>query len=100
MGGGGGVSMVSKNWKLFVARLSGFWLRKILLDHPKKKIIPARTKKMEGMNGPDPLPPRILCGTVEFGLHTSYAEHSCPAIDGVRHAHSQYYDHVLQSGAC
>jgi hypothetical protein len=43
-----------KNRKLFVARLSCFWLREILLDHLKKKIFPAE-KKMEGMNGPDPL---------------------------------------------
>jgi hypothetical protein len=33
--------MVSKNWKLFVAHLSGFWLHKILLDCLKKKIFPA-----------------------------------------------------------
>jgi hypothetical protein len=43
-----------KNRKLFVAHLSGFWLRKILLDRPQKKIFPAETKKMEGTNGPDP----------------------------------------------
>jgi hypothetical protein len=47
--------MVSKNWKLFVARLSGLWLHKILLDHPKKKIFPTKTKKIEGTNGPGPL---------------------------------------------
>jgi hypothetical protein len=63
--------MVSKNWKLFVARLSGFWLRKILLDHPKKKKIPAKTKKMEGTNVPDPLPVAnhksfVIPGTGEF----------------------------------
>jgi hypothetical protein len=40
--------MVSKNQKLFVARLSGFWLRKILVDCLKKKKNPAKTK-------PDPL---------------------------------------------
>jgi hypothetical protein len=36
--------MMSKNWKLFVARLSGFWLRKILLDCQKKKIFPLKQK--------------------------------------------------------
>jgi hypothetical protein len=44
--GGGAISMVSKNWKLFVACLSGFWLREILLDHLKKKIFPTETKKL------------------------------------------------------
>ncbi len=34
-GGGGGFPWCLKNWKLFVARLSGFRLRKILLDRPK-----------------------------------------------------------------
>jgi hypothetical protein len=41
--------------KLFVVRLSSFWLRKILLDHPKKKLFLAKTKQMKGTNGPDPL---------------------------------------------
>ncbi len=40
--------MVSKKLKLFVPHLSGFWLRKILLDSPKKKIFPAETKKNGG----------------------------------------------------
>jgi hypothetical protein len=46
--------MVSKNWKLFVARLSDFWLREILLDCMKKEIFSAK-KKIKGTNGPDPL---------------------------------------------
>jgi hypothetical protein len=46
--------MVSKNWKLFVARQSGLWLREIVLDRLKKKIFHAK-KKMEGNNGLDPL---------------------------------------------
>jgi hypothetical protein len=49
---GRAISMVLKHWKLFVACLSNFWLRKILLDSLKKKIFPAETKKMEGTNGP------------------------------------------------
>jgi hypothetical protein len=39
---GGQFSMVSTNQKLFVACLSGFWLRKILFDGPKKKKIPPK----------------------------------------------------------
>jgi hypothetical protein len=48
--------MVSKNWKLFVARLSGLWLHEILLDHPKKKIFPAKTKKLRERMGRTPYP--------------------------------------------
>ncbi len=51
---GGAISMVSKNWKLFVARLSNFWLRKILLDRPKKKIFPTKTKKWREQMGRTP----------------------------------------------
>jgi hypothetical protein len=47
--------MVSKNWTLFAARLSGFWLRKILLGRLKQKMFPAKAKNMEGTNGLDPL---------------------------------------------
>jgi hypothetical protein len=55
--------MVSQNWKLFVARLSGFWLRKMLLGHLEQKLFPTMTKKMEGTNGLDPLlsHPCLLC---------------------------------------
>ncbi len=52
--GGGAISMVSKNWKLFVARLSGLWLRKVLLDCPKEKIFPAKTKKWRERMGQTP----------------------------------------------
>jgi hypothetical protein len=48
--GGGAISMVSKNWKLFVAHLSSYWLRKMLLGHPEQKMFLAKTKKwMEQM---------------------------------------------------
>jgi hypothetical protein len=46
--------MVSKNWKLFDARLSSFWLRKILLDRPKKKIFPTKKKKWSERMGRTP----------------------------------------------
>jgi hypothetical protein len=51
---GGGDFHVVKNWELFVARLSGFWLGKMLLGRSEKENV-SRQKKMEGMNGPDPL---------------------------------------------
>jgi hypothetical protein len=35
--GGGAISMVSKNWKLFVARLSNLWLGEMLLGCPEKE---------------------------------------------------------------
>jgi hypothetical protein len=34
---GGEISMVSKNWKLFVAHLSNFWLGEMLLGCPEKE---------------------------------------------------------------
>jgi hypothetical protein len=34
---GGAISMVSKIGKLFVARLSDFWLGEMLLGHPEKE---------------------------------------------------------------
>ncbi len=40
--------MVLKNWKLFVACLSGFWLCKMLLGHPEQRMFPAETKKNGG----------------------------------------------------
>ncbi len=45
---------MSKNWKLFVPCLSGFWLRKMLLGCPEQKMFPAK-KNMGGTNGLDPL---------------------------------------------
>jgi hypothetical protein len=42
--GWGVISMVSKNWKLFVAHLSDLWLSEILLDHPKRKYFPPKQK--------------------------------------------------------
>jgi hypothetical protein len=47
--------MVSKNRKLFVARLSDFRLGEMLLGRPEKENVSRRNKKMEGTNGPDPL---------------------------------------------
>ncbi len=49
------ISMVSKNWKLFVAPLPGFWLHEMLLGHLEKKMFPTKTTKIERANGPDPL---------------------------------------------
>jgi hypothetical protein len=46
---GGAISMVLKNQKLFVARLSGLWLHEIMLVRPKKKIFPAEKKWRERM---------------------------------------------------
>jgi hypothetical protein len=39
--------MVSKNWKLFVAHLSSFWLCEKLLGHTEQKMFPAKTKNGE-----------------------------------------------------
>jgi hypothetical protein len=52
--GGGAISMVSKNQKLFVARLSGYWLREILLGHPEQKMFSAKTKKWREQMGRTP----------------------------------------------
>jgi hypothetical protein len=49
--------MVSKKQMLFVARLSGFWLRKIVLGHPKQKMFLANTCKYGGNKWADLLPP-------------------------------------------
>jgi hypothetical protein len=51
---GGAISMVLKNQKRFVAHLSCFWIHKILLDHPKKKMFPAKTKKWREQMGQTP----------------------------------------------
>jgi hypothetical protein len=43
---GGAISMVSKNWKLFVPGLSNFWLHEMLLGHLEQKMFPADTKQI------------------------------------------------------
>jgi hypothetical protein len=48
---GGAISMVLKNWKLFVACLSGFWLRKMMLGHQEQKMFPAKIKKWREQMG-------------------------------------------------
>jgi hypothetical protein len=48
--------MVPKNQKLFVTRLSNFWLGEMLLGHKEKENVSRQNKKMEGTNGLDPLP--------------------------------------------
>jgi hypothetical protein len=42
--GGGAISMVSKNWKLFVAHMSNFWLGEMLLGHPEKENVSRQNK--------------------------------------------------------
>jgi hypothetical protein len=51
---GGAISMVSKNWKLFVALLSGFWLGKMLLGRPEKENVSRQNKQMKGRKGQTP----------------------------------------------
>jgi hypothetical protein len=52
--GGGTIIILAKNWTLFVWRLSVFWCSHSRQNQTKKGRR-ARIKKMEGMNGPDPL---------------------------------------------
>ena len=52
---GGGHFHCFQKSELFVACLSGFWFREMLLGRLEQKMFPAETKKNEGMNGPDPL---------------------------------------------
>jgi hypothetical protein len=61
--------MVSKKWKLFVARLSGFWLREIIR---KRKYFPQKQKKMEGTNGPDPLIQTYCIIVLDISLNTDH----------------------------
>ncbi len=65
--------MVSKNWKLFVARLSGIMLTQ---DRLKTKIFPAETKKRREQMGRTPyLIKQIVnvlgLGQNEFDVHTN-----------------------------
>jgi hypothetical protein len=46
--GGGAFSWCQKKWMLIVACLSGFWLREMLLGHPRQKMFPGKTKKYGG----------------------------------------------------
>jgi hypothetical protein len=58
--------MVSKNQKLFVARLSSLWLREILLDHPKKKMFPAKTKNGGNEWAGPPIAKTVATLTLQF----------------------------------
>jgi hypothetical protein len=51
--GGRAISMVSKNWKLFVARLSNFLLGEMLLGRPEKENV-SRQKKWRELMGQTP----------------------------------------------
>ena len=70
---GGAISTVSKNWKLFVVRLSGFWLREMLLDHPEQKMFLAKQKN-EGKNWPDPL---VMIELFEECIRKNCLHHFC-----------------------
>jgi hypothetical protein len=52
--GGGDFHGVKKNGSCFLFICPNFGYE-MLLGHPEKEMFPAKTQKMEGTNGPDPL---------------------------------------------